>query len=60
MPAMFRILLSGDPGLVDLGKDRREFDGRLFDPATAPIPPFEDCTHPNQCACLYQARLELD
>lgn len=37
-----------------------QIDGKLFDPATAPIPPFEDCTHPDQCACMYQARLELD
>lgn len=35
-------------------------DGKLFDPATAPITPFEECPHPDQCECMYQARLELD
>lgn len=35
-------------------------DGKTFDPALATIPPFEDCPHPDQCACMYQARLVLD
>lgn len=37
-----------------------QLDGKLFDPCEAAIPPFADCTHPDQCACMYQARLELD
>ncbi|MEN6450340.1 MAG: hypothetical protein ABFC96_07610 [Thermoguttaceae bacterium] len=27
--------------------------GKLIDPKTAPILPFEDCNHPDQCGCRY-------
>jgi hypothetical protein len=37
-----------------------ELDGQVFEVGAAPIPPFEDCPHPDQCACMYQARLVLD
>ena len=37
-----------------------ELDGQVFEAGAAPIPPLEDCPHPDQCACMYQARLVLD
>jgi hypothetical protein len=37
-----------------------QLDGKIFEPGEADIPPFADCTHPDQCACMYQARLVLD
>lgn len=33
--------------------------GKRFRPAKAPVPPFDDCTHPDQCACNYRATLTL-
>lgn len=34
-------------------------DGKRYRPGTAPVPPFDDCTHPDQCTCMYQARLRM-
>ena len=32
---------------------------KRFDPKKAPAPPFDDCPHPDQCACFYRAALSL-
>lgn len=37
----------------------KAFEGELFDPEVAPIPPFEVCPHPGQCGCLYEGFLDL-
>lgn len=34
-------------------------DGKRFRPEDAPVPPFDDCPHPDQCACMYRAVLTL-
>lgn len=34
-------------------------DGMRYRPEKAPIPPFEDCGHVDQCACMYRATLTL-
>lgn len=36
----------------------RAYHGEAFDPDVAPVPPFEVCTHPDQCACMYRAALD--
>lgn len=33
---------------------------QAFDPAEAPLPPVIQCPHPEQCACTYRGRLDLD
>ncbi len=35
-------------------------DGGIFDPSTAPLPPFPSCPHPDQCSCMYRARFEME
>lgn len=35
------------------------YHGELFDPEVAPIPPFDDCPHPDQCGCLYSGFFDL-
>jgi hypothetical protein len=34
-------------------------DGKEFRPRKAPLPPFDDCPHPDQCACMYRAKLNI-
>lgn len=33
------------------------YKGRVFLPSEMEITPFPDCTHPDQCGCMYQAKL---
>lgn len=36
-----------------------EVDGDRFLALNAPLVPFDDCQHPDQCACIYRACLTL-
>ena len=37
-----------------------ELDDEIFEPHSAPIPPFENCSHPDQCSCSFRARFEIE
>lgn len=34
-------------------------DGKRVTPGSARVTPLADCTHPDQCGCMYQAKLGL-